>query len=53
MGDRQPRRKTHARPARQTGGDAAERYEFRLNTFPPANHAPPAPPTPPATPPAK
>jgi hypothetical protein len=27
--------------------NAAERDEFRLNTFPPDNHAPPAPPTPP------
>ncbi len=34
--------------------NAAERDEFRLNTFPPDNHAPPAPPTPPQpTPPAK
>jgi methyl coenzyme M reductase subunit D len=24
MGDRQPRRKTHARPARKTGGDSGE-----------------------------
>jgi len=34
--------------------NAAERDEFRLNTFPPDNHTPPAPPTPPQpTPPAK
>ena len=34
--------------------NAAARDEFRLNTFPPDNHAPPAPPTPPQpTPPAK
>jgi hypothetical protein len=34
--------------------NAAERDEFRLNTFPPDNHAPPAPPTPPQpTPPTK
>ena len=34
--------------------NAAERDEFRLNTFPPDNHAPPAPPSPPQpTPPTK
>ncbi|HZL78238.1 MAG TPA: hypothetical protein VFC17_05245 [Candidatus Limnocylindrales bacterium] len=34
--------------------NAAERDEFRLNTFPPDNHAPPAPPAPPQpTPPTK
>jgi len=34
--------------------NAAVRDEFRLNTFPPDNHAPPAPPTPPQqTPPTK
>jgi hypothetical protein len=30
--------------------NAAERDEFRLNTFPPDNHTPPVPPTPPAAP---
>jgi hypothetical protein len=33
MGDRQPRRKTHARPARKTGGDASEIKMLDLMKF--------------------
>jgi len=29
MGDRQPRRETHARPARKTGGDSGEIKNWR------------------------